>query len=144
MKTYIPKQDEIEQKWWVVDAQDMVLGRLASEIAKVLRGKNKRYFTPHLDCGDFVIVVNADKVKLTGRKEEQKIYQQYSGYMGGLREETAAEVRSGNPERLVKQAVWGMLPKGRLGRSQFRKLKVYAGQEHPHEAQKPQPLEVTR
>ena len=142
MKTYIPKQNEIEQKWWLIDADGMVVGRLAAEIAKILRGKNKVYFTPHLDCGDFVVVVNADKVVLTGRKEEQKIYQKYSGYMGGLREDSAAEVRAKHPTHLVKQAVWGMLPKGRLGRSQFRKLKVYAGEDHPHQAQKPEPLEL--
>jgi large subunit ribosomal protein L13 len=140
MKTFLPKQGEIEQKWWVVDATDLVLGRLAVKIADTLRGKNKPIYTPHLDCGDFVIVVNADKVKLTGNKEIQKVYQDYSGYMGGLKEYTADVVRARHPERLIRQAVWGMMPKGRLGRAQFRKLKIYAGPEHPHEAQKAEPF----
>ena len=142
MKTYLPKIDEQDRKWWVVDAADQTLGRLAVRIADVLRGKNKPVYTPHLDCGDNVIVVNAEKVRLTGRKEEQKIYQDYSGYMGGRKEQTAATVRAKKPERLVQDAVWGMMPKGRLGREMFRKLKVYAGDEHPHEAQQPQPLSL--
>jgi len=137
MKTFLPKQGEIEQKWWVVDATDLVLGRLAVKIADTIRGKNKPIFTPHLDCGDFVVVINADKVKLTGRKETQKIYQDYTGYMGGLKERPLAAIRARHPERLIRQAVWGMMPKGRLGRAQFRKLKIYAGPEHPHEAQQP-------
>jgi len=141
-KTYLPDAAKIERRWWVVDADGQILGRLAARIADVLRGKNKPSFTPHLDCGDYVIVVNAEKVVLTGRKEEQKIYQRYSGYMGGLKEQTAAEVRQRDARRLIKHAVWGMMPKGRLGRAQFRKLKVYIGPEHPHEAQQPQPLEL--
>jgi len=141
MKTYLPKKDEIEQQWFVADAEGQVLGRLAVKIANALRGKNKPCFTPHLDCGDFVIVVNAEKVTLTGRKDEQKVYQSYSGYMGGLKERTAAEVRARNPERMIRDAVWGMMPKGRLGRQQFGKLKVYAGPDHPHEAQNPKPFE---
>jgi large subunit ribosomal protein L13 len=140
MKTFLPKQGEIEQKWWVVDATDLVLGRLAVKIADTLRGKNKPIYTPHLDCGDFVIVVNAEKVNLTGNKELQKVYQDYSGYMGGLKEYTADVVRARHPERLIRQAVWGMMPKGRLGRAQFRKLKIYAGPEHPHEAQQAEPF----
>ena len=140
MNTYIPKLDEIDHKWWVIDAGDQILGRMAVKIADVLRGKNKPTYTSHLDCGDFVVVVNATKVKLTGRKESQKIYQKYSGHMGGRKESTAAEIRKRDPERMVRAAVWGMMPKGRLGRAQFRKLKVYAGSDHPHEAQKVEPL----
>lgn len=142
MKTYLPKIDEQDRKWWVVDAADQTLGRLAVRIADVLRGKNKPVYTPHLDCGDNVIVVNAEKIRLTGRKEEQKIYQNYSGYMGGLKEQTAAVVREKKPERMIRDAVWGMMPKGRLGREMFSKLKVYAGDEHPHQAQQPQPLSL--
>ena len=135
MKTYLPKVAEIERTWYVADAEDRILGRLATRIADVLRGKHKPSFTPHLDCGDFVVVVNAAKVKLTGNKDTQKIYQDYSGYMGGLKEQTADVIRRRHPERLIKAAVWGMMPKGRLGRAQFRKLKVYAGSDHPHQAQ---------
>ncbi len=142
MKTYIPKESEIERNWLLVDADGQVLGRLAAKIADILRGKNKATFTPHLDCGDFVIVVNAAKVKLTGRKETQKIYQDFTGYMGGLKEQNAATVRARKPERLIRDAVWGMLPKGRLGRQMFRKLKVYGGAEHQHEAQQPEKIEI--
>ena len=142
MKTYLPKQHEIERKWWVVDADSKVVGRLDATIADRLRGKNKPIFTPHLDCGDFVVVVNAEKALLTGRKESRKIYQHYTGHMGGLKEYTAQELRKKAPERIIKRAVWGMLPKGRLGRQQFRKLKVYAGAEHPHEAQQPEELNI--
>jgi len=138
MKTYLPKQDEIERKWWVVDAEDQILGRLAVKVSEVLRGRHKPTYTPHLDCGDFVIVVNAAKVKLSGTKETQKIYQNYTG--GTLIERNAAEIRARDPERLVRDAVWGMMPKGRLGRAQFGKLKVYAGPEHRHEAQKAETL----
>jgi len=137
MKTFLPKQGEIEQKWWVVDATDLVLGRLAVKIADTIRGKNKPIFTPHLDCGDFVVVVNAEKVRVTGRKETDKVYQDYSGYMGGRKVRTLDVIRARKPERLIRQAVWGMMPKGRLGRAQFRKLKIYAGPAHPHEAQQP-------
>ncbi len=137
MKTFLPKQGEFEQKWWVVDATDLVLGRLAVKIADTIRGKNKPIFTPHLDCGDFVVVVNAGKVRVTGRKETDKIYQDYSGHMGGRKERTLDVIRARQPERLIRQAVWGMMPKGRLGRAQFRKLKIYSGPEHPHEAQQP-------
>ncbi len=141
MKTYLPKVDEIERKWVLVDAQDQVLGRLATRIADTLRGKNKPVFTPHLDCGDFVVVINADKVRMTGRKSEDKLYQNYSGYMGGRKVYTAKEVREKKPCRIIEEAVWGMLPKGRLGRQQFRKLKVYAGEDHPHAAQTPEQVE---
>ena len=140
MKTYLPKRDAIERKWLVIDAEDKILGRMAVRIADILRGKHKPTYTPHLDCGDYIIVVNAEKVRLTGNKESQKIYQDYSGYMGGLKERNAADVRKRHPDRLIRDAVWGMMPKGRLGRAQFRKLKVYAGPEHPHEAQKVEPL----
>jgi large subunit ribosomal protein L13 len=138
MKTFLPKQGEFEQKWWVVDATDLVLGRLAVKIADTIRGKNKPIFTPHLDCGDFVVVVNAEKVQVTGRKETEKVYQDYSGYMGGRKTRTLDVIRARQPERLIRQAVWGMMPKGRLGRAQFRKLKIYSGPEHPHEAQQPE------
>ena len=141
MKTFIPKEDEIVRKWYVMDAEGAILGRLAVKIADVLRGKNKPTYTPHLDTGDFIVVVNAEKVVLTGAKEEKKIYQDYSGHMGGLKEQKASVVREKNPERLIKDAVRGMLPKGRLGRSIFGKLKVCVGSEHPHKAQKCEPLE---
>ena len=140
MKTFLPKVGEIEQKWWVVDATDLILGRVAVKIADTLRGKNKPIYTPHLDCGDFVIVINAEKVAMTGNKDTKKIYQDYSGHMGGLKERTADVIRARHPERLIRQAVWGMMPKGRLGRAQFRKLKIYAGSEHPHEAQQAEPF----
>ena len=142
MKTSIPNQADIERKWYVIDAEGQVLGRLAAKIAVLLRGKNKPTYTPHLDCGDFVVVVNAGKVRLTGRKETQKVYQRFSGYMGGLKEAVAEDVRAADPTRLVREAVWGMLPKGRLGRSQFSKLKIYADSEHPHAAQQPTVLEL--
>ena len=141
-KTYLPKVNEIERKWHVVNAEGQVLGRLAVQIANILRGRNKAIYTPHLDTGDFVIVINAEKVVLTGRTNTRKIYQDYSGYMGGLREQTADVIRKKHPERMILDAVWGMMPKGRLGREQFKKLKVYAGAEHPHQAQKAEPLEI--
>jgi large subunit ribosomal protein L13 len=142
MKTFIPKETDIERKWLLIDAEDQVLGRLAVKIADILRGKNKPEFTPHLDCGDYVVVVNASKVRLTGRKETNKVYQKYTGYMGGQTEMTAAEVRAKAPERLIRNAVWGMLPKGKLGRQQFRQLKVYAGSEHNQQAQQPEKCEL--
>lgn len=135
---------EIRRQWFVVDAGNQVLGRLAARVARVLTGKHKPSWTPFLDCGDHVIVVNAARVRLTGRKEEQKIYYRQSGRPGGLKSRTATEVRSSHPERLVESAVRGMLPKGKLGRAQFTKLKVYAGAEHPHAAQQPQPLSFDR
>lgn len=141
MKTYLPKVDSIERNWYVVDAADKVLGRLAVHIANVLRGRNKPTYTPHLDTGDFIVVVNAEKVKLTGRKETRKVYDRYTGYMGGRKQMVAQEVRQRHPTFLIEHAVWGMMPHNRLGRSQFKKLKIYAGPEHPHEAQCPSPLE---
>jgi len=142
MKTYVPKQTEINREWWVVDAQGLTLGRLATEVASRLRGKHKPSFTPFLDTGDHVIVVNAEKVELSGRKLETKTYYRHSGYPGGLQETTAGELLASHPERLCEKAVRGMLPKGPLGRQMARKLKVYAGPSHPHEAQQPQALEL--
>ena len=138
MKTYLAKVGEIERKTVVYDAADVPVGRLAVKIVNALRGKDCPTYTPHVDTGRFVIVINAAKAKLTGTKEEKKIYTDYTGYRSGLREKTAAYVREHNPERLIRDAVWGMLPHGRLGRAQYRKLKVYAGAEHPHAAQKPE------
>jgi large subunit ribosomal protein L13 len=142
MKTYTPKPQEIERRWWIVDAQDRVLGRVATEIARVLRGKHKPMFTPHLDTGDYVIVINAAKVRLTGEKAGNKVYFRHSGYMGGERFIPFRRMLQRNPERVIELAVKGMLPKNNLGRLMRRKLKVYAGPEHPHTAQQPQPLEV--
>ena len=130
----------IDRKWYVVDAEGKTLGRLASEVAKVLRGKNKAIFTPHIDTGDYVIIVNADKIKVTGKKLEQKIYYNHSDYVGGMRETTLKEMLAKKPERVIELAVKGMLPKGPLGRSMYTKLFVYAGPEHKHEAQKPEAL----
>jgi len=140
--TYSAKQNDIDKKWLIVDAEGMVLGRLASEIAARLRGKHNPLFTPHVDCGDFVVVVNADKIMLTGRKHQQKMYYSYSGFIGGLKEITAGKLLEKRPEDLIRFAVKGMLPKNTLGRSMFKKLKVYAGSTHPHEAQQPQPFDV--
>lgn len=137
MRTYMPKQDEIEREWLVVDASNQVLGRLATEIARLLRGKHKATFTPHLDTGDFVVVVNAERVKLTGRKLDDKKYYRHSGRPGSLKTETARERLEKYPERVIRAAVWGMLPKNRLGRRLLKKLKVYAGPDHPHTAQQP-------
>lgn len=142
MKTFSAKAEEIERSWWIIDAKDKVLGEVAVAAANLLRGKNKPLFTPHVDCGDFVVVVNADKVALTGRKEEQKVYTSYSGYVGGQKRETAGHLRGRRPELLVERAVKGMVPHNRLGRQIFKKLKVYAGEEHPHEAQQAQPYEL--
>ena len=140
MRTYIPKANEIERKWYVVDANGLVLGRLATKIATVLRGKNKPQFTPHLDVGDFVVVVNADKVRLTGKKADIKTYSHYTGYPGGLKQEVFSDVQRRHPERIIEWAVWGMLPHSRLGKQQIKKLKVYRGEAHPHQAQKPENL----
>jgi len=140
--TYSAKQSDNQGKWLVVDAQNAVLGRLASEIAARLRGKHNPLFTPHVDCGDFVIVINADKVKLTGRKMQQKMYYRHSGYIGGLKEINAEKLLQKKPEDVIRHAVKGMLPKNRLGRKMYKKLKVYAGSEHPHQAQQPQALEL--
>ena len=137
MQTYMANPDKIERKWYVVDADGCTLGRLASGVASVLRGKNKPQFTPHVDTGDYVIIVNADKIKVTGKKLEQKIYYNHSDYVGGMRETTLKEMLAKKPERVIELAVKGMLPKGPLGRSMYTKLFVYAGPEHKHEAQKP-------
>ena len=140
MKTYTAKPREIEQAWRLVDADGQILGRLATEIADTLRGKTKPAYTPHVDTGDFVVVVNAEKVRVTGKKLEQKIYYRHSGYPGGLRERTLAEQLARRPEEVIRRAVKGMLPKNKLAAAQLRKLKVYAGPEHPHAAQNPAPL----
>ena len=140
MKTFMASPATIERKWYVVDATDMTLGRLASEVAKVLRGKNKPIFTPHMGTGDYVIIVNAAKVKVTGKKLDQKIYYRHSGYVGGMKETTLREMMAKKPERVIELAVKGMLPKGPLGRQMYRKLHVYAGPEHEHAAQKPEVL----
>ena len=142
MKTFMASPATIERKWYVVDAEGQTLGRLASEIAKVLRGKNKPIFTPHIDTGDYVIVVNADKIKVTGKKMEQKIYYNHSDYPGGMRETTLKEMLDKKPTDVITLAVKGMLPKGPLGRTMIEKLHVYAGAEHPHAAQKPEALEI--
>ena len=141
-RTYTPKASEIQRGWVIIDANDIVLGRLASHAAAILRGKNKATFTPHMDMGDFVIIVNADKVALTGSKLAQKKAYRHSGYPGGLRSVTYAELLEKSPERAVEKAIRGMLPKTSLGRDQFRKLKVYAGAEHPHAAQQPVPYTI--
>ena len=140
MKTFMASPATIDRKWYVVDATDMTLGRLASEVAKVLRGKNKPIFTPHIDCGDNVIVINAEKIKVTGKKMDQKVYYHHSDYVGGLKEATLREKLEKKPEQVIELAVKGMLPKGPLGRQIFTKLHVYAGPEHKHEAQKPEVL----
>ena len=140
MQTYMANPDKIERKWYVVDAEGCTLGRLASGVASVLRGKNKPQFTPHVDTGDYVIIVNADKVKVTGKKMDQKIYYHHSDYVGGMKETTLKEMLAKHPERVIEFAVKGMLPKGPLGREMYTKLFVYAGPEHKHEAQKPEAL----
>ncbi|MCX6338497.1 MAG: 50S ribosomal protein L13 [Candidatus Aureabacteria bacterium] len=137
MKTFMAKKGQIEQKWYLIDAEGKILGRMATRIADILRGKEKAIFTPHVDTGDFVIVINAEKVKLTGKKEEQKIYTRYTGYPGGLRVEPLKRMRARIPERIVEYAVAGMIPKSRLGRTMLKKLKIYAGPVHPHAAQNP-------
>ena len=141
MKTMSAKTVPEKRSWYVVDATDKILGRLASQVASRLRGKHQPIFTPHADTGDFIIVINAEKVRLTGRKWQQKTYYRHSGYMGGIKSITAKKLREKRPEDLVRYAVWGMLPKNRLGRKLYKKLKVYAGPNHPHESQQPQPLE---
>ena len=143
-KTYMAKENEVAKKWYVVDAEGLVLGRLASEIAMRLRGKHKAIFTPHNDTGDFIIVVNADKVRLTGRKMDQKMYYRHSGFIGGLKEVVAKTLLIRKPTEMLTLAVRGMLPKNSLGRRQLKKLKIYAGGEHPHSAQKPETLELLK
>lgn len=139
MSTPFPSEKEIERRWWTLDAEDAVLGRLASTVARLLMGKHKPTYTPFLDCGDHVVIVNADKVVLTGNKLDKKIYYRYSGYPGGLKETSARRMMETHPERVIELAIKGMLPKNKLGRQMYRKLRVYAGAEHPHEAQQPQP-----
>lgn len=140
MKTFLAKPQEVERKWYVVDATDMVVGRLAANVAAVLRGKHKPTYTPNVDTGDYVIIVNADKVRLTGKKEEQKVYKRHSGFAGGLKLTTYKDMMNAHPERILEHAIKGMLPKGSLGRQMYRKLRVYAGPEHNHEAQMPEEL----
>jgi len=142
MKTYIPKAKEIKKKWYLVDAEGKILGRLASKIAQILTGKTKPIYTPFLDVGDFVIVINAKKVKVTGGKEKKKIYYHYSGYPGGMKEKTYEELLKEKPEKIIREAVRGMIPKNKLGRKMLKKLKVYPGKEHPHEAQQPEIIEL--
>ena len=142
MKTFVLNKESAERKWHHIDAKDQCLGRLATRIADLLRGKGKATYTPYVDSGDFVVVTNVDKIKVTGRKEEQKKYYQHSGYPGGLRVRTLKEMRQKHPDRILKKAVWGMLPKNRLGRKQLTKLKLYVGAEHPHQAQKPERISL--
>ncbi len=142
MKSYMARPLEVERKWHVIDAEGQTLGRLATEIARLLRGKNKPQYTPHVDTGDFVVVVNAEKVVVTGKKAEQKVYYRHTGYPGGLRETSYEVMLERKPTEILRKAVRGMMPRTRLGRQQFRKLKIYAGPEHPHEAQAPEPYEV--
>lgn len=142
MKSFMQKKETVERKWYVIDAEGKSLGRVASLAATYLRGKNKPTYTPHIDCGDNIIIINAEKVKLTGNKEEKKIYYNHSMYQGGLRERTAKEMRERYPEEMVERAIKGMLPHNRLGRQMYKKLFVYAGNEHKHQAQKPEMLEV--
>lgn len=141
MKSFIAKPAEVERKWYVVDADGKNLGRLASRVASVLRGKNKPVYTPHVDCGDYVIVINAEKVAVTGKKRQEKIYKHHTGYPGGLRERTFEQVQAKDPTEIIRHAVKGMLPNGRLGRKMYKKLKVYAGPSHEHAAQKPEVLD---
>lgn len=142
MKTFVPKVEDVQRDWYVVDAEGQTLGRLAVKVASVLRGKHKPTFTPHMDCGDFVVVVNAEKIQLSGNKEEAKLYRHHSGYPHGFKTENARSLRARRPEALVETAVKGMLPHTRLGARQFTKLKVYTGGEHPHAAQNPKTLEI--
>ncbi len=138
MKTYVPKKDEIERKWWLINAEDKVLGRLATEVAVLLRGKKNPKYVDFMDSGDFVVVINAEKIKVTGKKIEQKKYYSHSGYPGGLKEKTLKELLDKKPEEVIRKAVWGMIPKNKLGRAVHKKLKVYRGPDHPHQAQQPQ------
>ena len=142
MKTFSAKASEVPRKWWLIDAKDQVLGRVAVKAANLLRGKEKSIFTPHVDTGDFVIVVNADKVRVTGKKEEQKTFMSFSGYVGGHKSENVRARRVRHPELLIERAVRGMIPHNRLGRSVYRKLKVYRGEDHPHAAQQPSPVKL--
>jgi len=142
MRTYFPRKGDVEPKWFIIDAEGKILGRLSTIIARILIGKNKPAFTPFLDTGDHVIVINAEKVVLTGKKESDKVYRRHSMYPGGLKERSARFVRAEKPEAMIEEAVWGMLPKSKLGRKMLKKLKVYRGANHPHKAQKPERVEV--
>ena len=142
MKSYMQKKETVDRKWYVIDATDVVLGRLSTKVATILRGKNKATYTPHIDCGDYVIIVNAEKVKLTGNKLDKKLYYNHSGYQGGLRTRTAKEMVEKYPVEMIERSIKGMLPNGRLGRAMYKKLFVYEGETHPHMAQKPEVLEV--
>ena len=142
MKTYSAKKEDVEREWWHVDLEGQTLGRAASQIASLLRGKHKPTFTPHVDCGDFVVVTNCEKVEMTGNKFDDKMYRKHSGYPGGLDEISAKELMELQPEKIIEYAVWGMLPKNKLGKRIFQKLKVYPGSEHPHEAQNPKDYDV--
>ena len=142
MKTYVPKKDEIEQKWWLINAEGKILGRIATEVASLLRGKKNPKFTPFMDCGDFVVIINAEKIEVSGRKEEQKKYYSHSGYPGGIKETSYKELLEQKPEEIIRKAVRGMVPKNKLGRAIFKKLKVYRGPNHPHEAQNPQEYQI--
>ena len=142
MSSFIQKPAEVERKWYVVDAEGKTLGRMASAVAAILRGKNKPTYTPHVDCGDYVIIINADKVAVTGKKRQEKIYKRHTGYPGGLRELTFEQLMEKHPEEVVRHAVKGIMPNGKLGRKMFKKLKVYAGPEHDHAAQKPEVLDI--
>lgn len=142
MKTYYAKPNEVVREWFVIDATDQVLGRVAAKAAQILKGKHKPQYTPHVDTGDFVIVINADKIRVTGTKAQNKVYSRHSGFPGGLKQETFTEAMKKHPERVIEHAVKGMLPKNTLGRAQGKKLKVYVGAEHPHAAQKPRELKI--
>lgn len=142
MKSFIEKPQNVERKWFIVDAEGKTLGKVASRVASILRGKHKSTFTPHVDCGDYVTVINAEKVEVTGRKRKNKIYKRHTGYPGGLKEVTFQQLQAAKPEEIIRHAVKGMMPKGKLGRQMYKKLKVYAGPEHGHAAQKPEMLEV--
>ncbi|MBM4289211.1 MAG: 50S ribosomal protein L13 [Deltaproteobacteria bacterium] len=140
MKTFVAREKDVVKRWYVVDAKDQIIGRLATQIAMILRGKTKPIFTPHCDTGDFVVVINADKALFSGGKLDKKVYYRHSGYIGGIKATTARQAMQAKPENVLRQAVWGMLPKNSLGRRLLKKLKVYTGDEHPHQAQKPEPL----
>ncbi len=142
MKTHIAKKEDINRKWFIIDAKNKVLGRMATQVANKLRGKDKSIFSPHMDCGDFVIIINSDKVKLTGNKWSRKMYQRHSGFPGGFKEETAETLHKKKPTKIIELAVSGMLPKNKLRKVFMEKLKIYSGEEHPHDAQKPETLEV--
>ena len=142
MKSFIEKPQNVERKWFIVDAEGKTLGKVASRVASILRGKHKSTFTPHVDCGDYVIVINAEKVEVTGRKRKNKIYKRHTGYPGGLKEVTFQQLQAAKPEEIIKHAIKGMMPKRKLSRQMYKKLKVYAGPEHGHAAQKPEMLEV--